>query len=114
MSVVVEKLDADTAVVRVTLDPLGEVSAELTDEIVALLDGGTCRIVVEFAGGGLLNSKLLDALVRATAGQDPRRGGIAVVTGVDHVRQMLEISETGGLLILADSRDEALEILPAA
>jgi hypothetical protein len=114
VSVVVEQLDADTAVVRVGRDALGEAADALYGEIGALLAGGTSRIVVEFDGAGLLNSKLLDALVRASAGQDPRRGGIALVAGENYIRQMLEISETGGIVLLVESREDALEALPSA
>jgi len=112
MSIVVERIDADTAAVRVAPDALGWIADELYDEVVGLLEGGTCRIVVEFVDDGVLNSKLLDALVRASsvAGQ---RGGIAVVAGQGYVRQVLEISETGGVVLLADSREEALEAVGA-
>ena len=114
MSVAVQHVDADTAIVTVTVDPLGRVAEQVHDSIGGLLDDGTCRVVVEFRGADLLNSKVLDALVRATARQDPSRGGIAVVTGQDYVRQLLEISETGGVVLLAETRSEALDALPHA
>ena len=69
---------------------------------------------VRFQAQDPRHAKLLDALVRASAGQDPRKGGIAVVAEADYIRQMLEISETGGVVLLAENREEALEALPGA
>ena len=108
----VERVDDRTAAVTVHDDPLGATADRLADLVTGLLADGTDRVVVDFAGAGLLNSKLLDALVRASsvAGQ---RGGIAVVAGQGYVRQVLEISETGGVGLLADSREEALEAVGA-
>ena len=114
MNLAVEHLDAETAVVSLGVDPLGRLAEDVRATIETLLASGVSRVIVEFAAPHLLNSKLLDALVRATARQDPSRGGIAVVASHDYVRQILEVSETGGVVLLAESREDALEALPAA
>jgi anti-anti-sigma regulatory factor len=83
--------------------------AELLEELLA---EGQRKIVVDLRAPQLLNSKLLDALVRVSDKLDPRRGeGIAVVTETGYVATMLEIAASGGLLILAASLDEALDAL---
>ena len=67
---------------------------------------GLVRLVLESSPDLVLN-----ALV-GSAGLDPRRGeGLAVVTETDYVVTMLEIAVPGGVLLLASSRDEALEAL---
>ncbi len=68
--------------------------------------------MVDLRSSALLNSKLLDTLVRAAGDLDPRRGeGLAVITETGYVQTMLEIAAPGGLVLLASSRDEALEAL---
>lgn len=110
--ITVRRIDPRTATVTVGNDPLGAAADELADVVAALMQDGTEDVVVEFAGSGLLNSKLLDGLVRASGRRPPRGGGgIAVVISAGYARQMLSISEAGGVLVLADSRDEALELL---
>ena len=111
--ITIEVVDSRTAVVAVAGDTDIWSGFALDDELVRLKSEGRDRLVVDLSGAGLLNSKLLDALVRCSADLDPRIGaGLAVVTSVDYVRQILEITESGGLLFLADSRDEALDSLP--
>ena len=107
----VERVGERTAVVSVTGDPLGGAADELASAVATLLSEGVPCVVVDFSRLPVLNSKLLDALVRASASQDPDAGGIAVIAGHGYVRQVLEISETGGLVLLADSREDALEAL---
>ncbi len=110
----VDRVDRRTAVIAVAGDTTIWSGFALDDQLASLKRDGCDRIVVDLSGAGLLNSKMLDALVRCSADLDPRRGaGLAVVTTVDYVRQILEVTETGGLLFLADSRAEALESLPA-
>ena len=109
----VDVVDGRTAVVLVAGDTDIWSGFALDDELVRLKSEGRDRLVVDLSRAGLLNSKLLDALVRCSADLDPRVGaGLAVVTSVDYVRQILEITESGGLLFLADTRDEALDSLP--
>jgi anti-anti-sigma regulatory factor len=108
----VEAVDARTSVVVVNGDTNIWSGFALDDELIRLKKGGCDRIVVDLSSAGLLNSKLLDALVRCSADLDPSRGGgLAVVTTVDYVRQILEVTETGGILFLADTRDDALDAL---
>ncbi len=110
----VDRLDRRTAVIAVAGDTTIWSGFALDDQLGSLKRDGYDRIVVDLSDAGLLNSKMLDALVRCSADLDPRLGaGLAVVTTVDYVRQILEVTETGGLLFLADTRDEALESLPA-
>ena len=58
-----------------------------------------------------LNSKLLDTLVRISAGIHPRDGGVVVLTSQTYVKHMLEVTEAGGVLLLEDDRDAALTAL---
>jgi anti-anti-sigma regulatory factor len=111
----VEQIDERTAVVIVAGDPLGAAADELGSCVGSLLDDGVVCVVVDFSRLPVLNSKLLDALVRASARQPAiGPGGIAVVTGQGYVRQILEISETGGVVLLAETREDALEALGCA
>jgi anti-anti-sigma regulatory factor len=109
----VERLDDRTAIV--TLHPeagtaAGEHVRTLLQE---LLVQGVNRLVVDLRGPQMLNSKVLDALVRAARDLHPRDGaGLAVITEQQYVRTILQITATGGMLYLAESRDEALRALP--
>jgi anti-anti-sigma regulatory factor len=108
----VEHVGESVAVVSLERTTLGPDASLLTETLDALIADGHPRIVVDLSGAHLVNSKLLDALVRVSARTDPRAGeGIAVVTGTAYVRQLLEIGASGGLLLLARSRQEALEAL---
>jgi hypothetical protein len=107
----VEDLGDGTAGVTVPMDPLGASAEELARVVGDLVEGRAQNVVVDFTGAGLLNSKLLDALVRASARQIPGTGGIAVVVAQSYARHMLTVGEAGGLLLLAGSREEALEAL---
>jgi hypothetical protein len=107
----VRDLGNGTASVTVPPDPLGATAGELARVVGELVEGREQNVIVDFAGAGLLNSKLLDALVRASARQTPGTGGIAVVLAAGYARHMLTVSEAGGVLLLAGSRDEALEAL---
>jgi hypothetical protein len=106
----VERLDERTVVVAVGEDPLGDSAAELFECVCGLLDDGVARIVVEIAGA-ILNSKLVDSLVRASGHRSAAGGGIAIIAPPGYVQQMVEVSETGGPLLLADTRDDALAAL---
>ena len=107
----VERLDERSAAVVVGLDPLGDGANDLAECVGSLLENGTNRVVVEF-DGSLLNSKLLDALVRAASRQPAGQpGGVAVIAPPSYVHQMHLVSATGGPVLLADTRDDALEAL---
>jgi anti-anti-sigma regulatory factor len=109
----VERLDDRTAVI--TLHPeAGTNAGRHVDELLAeLRDQGVNRLVVDLRGPQMLNSKVLDALVRGSEHLDPRDGaGLAVITEQQYVRTILQITATGGMLYLADGRGEALDALP--
>lgn len=111
-SFAVEDVDDTTAVVVVTGLTHGPDASRLAELLEGLIAQGHVRLVVDLTDSELLNSKLLDALVTVSGLLDPRQGeGLAVVSDTNYVRQMLEIGATGGFLLLADSRDEALEAL---
>ena len=108
----IEHVGDSVAIVAVERTTLGPDATRLTEVLDQLIAEGNPRIVVDLSIAPLVNSKLLDALVRLSARIDPRAGeGIAVVTGTSYVRHLLEIGVSGGVLLLADSRDEALEAL---
>ena len=111
VEIAVERLDERSAAVVVGSDPLGDGADELADCVGSLLEDGTSRVIVEF-DGSLLNSKLLDALVRAAARQPQGvPGGVAVIAPPSYVHQMHLVSATGGPVLLADTRDDALDAL---
>ena len=110
----VERIDDEISLVALSGATHGPDAAVLADTLSDLIAAGRSRIVVDLSGAHLVNSKLLDALVRVSAGLEPRKGEvIVVVTGADYMRHMLEVSAEGGLLLLAESRDEALAQLAA-
>lgn len=114
MDVDVDRIDERTACVSITGSVKMGAPAELEELLAGLLAAGTTRIVVDLSGVSFLNSKLLDTLVRISARIDPRAGGIAVLTSQTYVRHMLEVTESGGVLLLEDDRDAALAALAPA
>ena len=115
MDVSVEPIDAVTACVTIRRDVRqGSGAGELEKVLDGLIADGMRRIVVDISDVGFLNSKLLDTLVRVSARIDPRDGGVAVITEQTYVRHMLEVTETGGILLLEDSKDAALAALAPA
>lgn len=110
-AVSVERPGDETAVVVVRGDTLGFAAESLTGAVESVIASGIPGIVVDFSALEVLNSKLLDGLVRASRTLPPDAGAIVVVSAQGYIGHMLEISETGGIVLLADTRDEALEIL---
>ena len=113
MDVNVERLDEGTACVTVTGGVAMGQPAKLEELLGSLVVAGVTRIVVDISDVGFLNSKLLDTLVRISSRIDPRRGGVAVLTSQTYVRHMLEVTESGGVLLLENDKDEALAALSA-
>lgn len=111
MDVAVDRIDERTAYVSITgkVD-MGE-PAQLDEMLRGLALAGCRRFVVDLSEVPFLNSKLLDTLVRISADIDPREGGVAVLASHGYVKHMLEITETGGVLLLEDSKDAALAAL---
>jgi anti-anti-sigma regulatory factor len=108
----VEHLEDQIALVALERTTLGPDAPLLAETLEALIADGHPRVVVDLSGAPLVNSKLLDALVRVSAKTDPRAGElIAVVTGTNYVRQLLEIGAGGGVLLVAATREEAVEAL---
>jgi anti-anti-sigma regulatory factor len=109
----VERVDRQTAVVTVGAGAGMTSGQQVFELLTELKAAGVHRLVVDLRTPQMLNSKVLDALVRAAADLDPRDGaGLAVITDQQYVRTILEITANGGLLFLAESREEALDALP--
>ncbi len=109
----VELVDERTAIVTLRSAAVMSAGDDVSRVLAELSAQGIDRLVIDLRNPQMLNSKVLDALVRGAAGLDPRRGaGIAVITEQQYVRMILEVTETGGLLFLAEDRDDALEALP--
>jgi anti-anti-sigma regulatory factor len=109
----VEHIDDRTAII--TLHPdAGTAAGEHVGTLLAdLRERQVDRLVVDLRGPHMLNSKVLDALVRAARDLDPRDGaGLAVITEQQYVRTILQITATGGMLYLAETRKDALDALP--
>ena len=113
MDVAIDRIDERTACVTITgkVD-MGE-PAQLEQMLRSLTVAGCTRFVVDLAEVPFLNSKLLDTLVRISAGIDPSEGGVAVLTSQTYVKHMLEVTEDGGVLLLEDTKDAALAALAA-
>ena len=108
----VEEIGDDTAVVVLEMTHVWS-GEEMDRAFAELKTAGRRRIVVDASAASLLNSKVLDALVRCAADLDPREGaGLALITRHDYVKQILQVNTAGGIVFLADTRDEALEALP--
>lgn len=109
----VQRVDDRTAVITLHAEA-GTAAGTHVEQLLDDLRGqGVNRLVVDLRSPQMLNSKVLDALVRAAKDLDPREGaGLAVITEQQYVRTILQITATGGMLFLAESRDEALEALP--
>lgn len=111
MEVSVERLDDRTACISVTGNVEMRDPAKLEEMLRSIVVSGCTRLIVDLSEVPFLNSKLLDTLVRISAGIDPADGGVAVLTSQTYVKHMLEITEAGGVLLLEDSRDAALAAL---
>jgi anti-anti-sigma factor len=111
----VERVDAATACVSIRADVKhGDRAVQLEDVLAGLIAEGVRRIVVDISAVTFLNSKLLDTLVRVSARIHPREGGVAVVAAQGYVRHMLEVTESGGVLLLEHDKDAALAALSPA
>lgn len=109
----VERLDGRTAVVTLHAEAGTAAGTHVEELLESLREQGVNRLVVDLRSPQMLNSKVLDALVRAARDLDPRDGaGLAVITEQQYVRTILQITASGGMLFLAESRAEALEALP--
>ena len=111
MDVSIQRIDERTACISITGKvEMGE-PAKLEEMLRSLTVAGCTRLVVDLSEVPFLNSKLLDTLVRISAGIDPSAGGVAVLTSQTYVKHMLEVTESGGVLLLEDSKDAALAAL---
>lgn len=111
MDVSVDRLDERTACIGIAGNvEMGE-PAQLEQVLRSLVVAGCTRLVVDLSDVPFLNSKLLDTLVRISATIDPGEGGVAVLTGQTYIKHMLEITESGGVLLLEDSKEAALTAL---
>jgi anti-anti-sigma regulatory factor len=109
----VERIDDRTAIITLPAEAGTAAGAHVETLLAELGHQHVDRLVVDLRGPQMLNSKVLDALVRAARDLDPRAGaGLAVITEQQYVRTILQITATGGMLYLAESRQEALEALP--
>jgi hypothetical protein len=109
----VERIDDRTAVITLHPDAGTSAGEHVRTLLSDLLTQGVNRLVVDLRGPQMLNSKVLDALVRGAGDLHPRDGaGLAVITEQQYVRTILQITATGGMLYLAESREEALDALP--
>jgi hypothetical protein len=109
----VERVDQHTAIITLHATSGTSAGEQIRQLLAGLIADGIGRLVVDLRHPQMLNSKVLDALVRASADLDPRTGsGLAVITEQQYVRTILEITATGGMLFLAESRAEALAALP--
>ncbi|WP_445149522.1 STAS domain-containing protein [Baekduia sp. Peel2402] len=109
----VEHIDDHTAVITLHPDAGTSAGEHVRTLLSDLLAQGVNRLVIDLRGPQMLNSKVLDALVRSAGSLHPRDGaGLAVITEQQYVRTILQITATGGMLYVAESRDEALDALP--
>src|SRR4051812_5974065 len=109
----VEHIDDRTAVISLHADSGTTAGVQVDALLAELRDQGVNRLVIDLRGPHMLNSKVLDALVRAAKHLDPRDGaGLVVITEQQYVRTILQVTASGGMLFLAESREEALEALP--
>ena len=108
MDVSVERIDDRTACITVTGNVEMRDPMKLEEMLRGIVVSGCTRLIVDLSEVPFLNSKLLDTLVRISAGIDPSEGGVAVLTAQTYIKHMLEVTEAGGLLLLEDSKDAAL------
>lgn len=109
----VEHVDARTAIVTLRVGAGTDAGRDVEALLARLRAGGVDRLVVDLRSPQMLNSKVLDTLVRGAADLDPRDGaGLVVITEQQYVRTILDVNATGGMLFLAEDREEALDALP--
>ena len=109
----VELIDARTVLITLRAEAGTDAGAQVTGLLARLREQGVDRLVVDLRNPQMLNSKVLDALVRGAAHLDPRTGaGLVVITDQQYVRTILDMNATGGMLFLAQDRDAAFAALP--
>ena len=114
MDIGVDRIDARTACVSIAGTVKMGAPPELEALLSDLLADGVTRLIVDLTDVGFMNSKVLDTLVRISARISPREGGVAVLTAQTYMKHMLEVTEDGGVLLLEDTKEAALEALAAA
>jgi anti-anti-sigma factor len=111
VDVSVERIDERTVCIGITGEVEMGAPARLEELLRSLVVSGTTRLIVDISEVSFMNSKLLDTLVRISAGIHPRDGGVVVLTSQTYVKHMLEVTEAGGVLLLEDDKDAALAAL---
>ncbi len=84
-------------------------AAELEDEIDRLLDE-TNKIIMDLSEVTYLSSSGLRVLLSVNK-QTENRGGLVLINLIDIVRRIIEVAELDDFLSLADSLEEAVQIL---
>jgi anti-anti-sigma regulatory factor len=108
-----ERIDDRTAVITLHAEAGTAAGEQVATLLAELREQHVDRLVIDLRSPQMLNSKVLDALVRGAEDLDPRDGaGLAVITEQQYVRTILEITATGGMLYLAETREDALDALP--
>ena len=102
----------DLAVVTVTGDLDLVTAPQLTDEAMALVDGGANHVVIDVSGLDFCDSSGLSAFARIANRIQPG-GRLALVGPQPIVRRVLEVSGLIEVFLVVDSVDAALAALAA-
>jgi len=104
-----QRLDAQTAVLRIG----GEVdlynTPQLKEEILALIEGGVRRLVVDLAETQYLDSTALGALIGGLKRLRERDGELRLAGPQPRIRKLLEITRLLKVFEVRDNTAQALE-----
>lgn len=109
-----ETIDARTRLVA----PRGEIDAvsapHLGRCLLRLVEAGVRGIVIDLSAVSFMDSTGLGVMLNALRRISVRRGSLVVVAPNERVRRPFEVTGLVGHLRIFDSREDALDALPAA
>ena len=104
---VTTNLLGDTVVAAVTGRVDSSNATRLNQELSAIVDGGSSRVVVDCDGLEYISSAGLRALLLTIKRTKAEGGGLAMCQVSDHIREVLEVSGFTRLTMVCDTADEA-------
>ncbi len=103
------KLDGDTAVLRIGGEVDLYTAPQVKEEILALIEAGVRRLVVDLSDTEYLDSTALGALVGALKRLREREGDLRLVNPRPRIQKLLEVTRLSKVFEVRSSVAQALE-----
>jgi anti-sigma B factor antagonist len=104
-----ERLGGHTAVLRIGGEVDLYTTPQVKEEVLALIDGGVRRLVVDLSNTAYLDSTALGALVGALKRLREHDGDLRLANPQPRIRKLLEITRLAKVFEVRDSVAQALE-----